>query len=115
MRSITANKLTHAYLERPARDNYIAIALTISILTLSVFWIAFRVGSDENTAVFTQITYGVSAFLGALWAFRTVYMAQLWTCAPGTSTSTRMVADRVGAISQFLWPNYLQSPLVPGN
>ena len=76
MRSITTNKLAHAYLERPARDNYIAIALTVTIVILSIFWRTIRIGSDSDTAAYTQIMYGVSAFLGALWAFRTAYMAQ---------------------------------------
>jgi hypothetical protein len=73
MRSIAASKLTHNYLERPARANYIATALTIIIVTLSMFWIAFHVGGDRSTTIFTQITYGTSAFLGALWAFQTAY------------------------------------------
>jgi signal transduction histidine kinase len=76
MRSITTNKLTHTYLERPARDNYIAIALTVTIIILSIFWIVFHIGSDSDTAMYTQIMYGVSAFLGALWAFRTAYMGK---------------------------------------
>ena len=76
MRSITTNKLTHAYLERPARDNYIAIALTVTLIILSIFWITFRIGSNSDTALYTQIMYGVTAFLGALWAFRTAYVAQ---------------------------------------
>jgi signal transduction histidine kinase len=76
MRSIPANKLAHVYLERPARDNYIAIALTITIIILSVFWMTFRVGSDSATAMYTQIMYGVSASLGALWAFRAAYMGK---------------------------------------
>src|SRR5579875_1294008 len=76
MRSIAASKLTHRYLERPARDNHIAIVLTIIIATLSFFWMAFRIGGNGNTVIFTQIMYAASAFLGALWAFRTAYMAQ---------------------------------------
>jgi signal transduction histidine kinase len=77
MRSITTNKLAHAYLERPARDNYIAIALTITIIILSVFWIVFHIGSSSSgTAMYTQAMYGVSALLGALWAFRTAYMGK---------------------------------------
>ena len=76
MRSITTNKLAHAYLERPARDNYIAIALTVTIIILSVFWITFHIGSDSDTAIYTQVMYAVSALLGALWALRTAYMAQ---------------------------------------
>jgi signal transduction histidine kinase len=76
MRSITASKLTRVYLERPARDNYIATALTVTIIIFSIFWIVFNIGSNSDTAVYTQIMYGIAAFLGALWAFRTAYMAQ---------------------------------------
>ena len=76
MQSITASKLTHSYLERPARANYVATALAISVVTLSVFWMASHVGGARNTTIFTNITYCVSAFLGALWAFQTASLGR---------------------------------------
>jgi signal transduction histidine kinase len=84
MRSIAAGKLTDAYLERPARDNYIATALMIIVITLSVFWIGFRVGGNAGTAIFTQIGYAVAAFLGALWSFQTAYRAKYGLVRLGT-------------------------------
>ncbi|MBV9613841.1 MAG: GAF domain-containing protein [Ktedonobacteraceae bacterium] len=76
MRSIAASKLTHTYLERPARDNYVAIALAAVIIIISTFWIGFHIGGNRDTALFTQIMYIISAALGMLWVFRVVYMAQ---------------------------------------
>ncbi len=72
----SAGKLTDAYLERPARDNYIATALMVIVITLSIFWIGFHVGGDVNTAIFTQICYAVAASLGALWSFQTARRAR---------------------------------------
>lgn len=76
MRSITGNELTRVYLERPARDNYIAIVLTVTIVIFSTFWLVFNIGSDSDTILYTQVMYGIAAFLGAFWAFRTAYMAR---------------------------------------
>ncbi len=76
MRSSASSKQTRRYLEQPARASYIATALTIIVVIFSMFWMALRVGGERNTAIFTQVTYGVAVFLGALWAFQTTYRGQ---------------------------------------
>ncbi len=80
MKSLAANKLTHrltrAYLENPARYNYVATAAVVIIITLSLLWMLFRIGGERGTIIFSMVAYGVSAFLGAVWAFRTAYLAR---------------------------------------
>jgi len=80
MKSFAANKLTHrltrAYLEKPARYNYVATAAVVIIITLSLLWMLFRIGGERGTIIFSIVAYGISAFLGAVWAFRTAYLAR---------------------------------------
>jgi len=76
MKTFAVNRLTRTYLEGPARSNYVATAATVLIITLSLLWMFFRIGGPRGTIIFSVVVYGVSALLGALWAFRTAYLAR---------------------------------------
>jgi hypothetical protein len=76
MKTFAANKLTRTYLEGPARSNYVATAATVLIITLSLLWMLFHIGGQSGTTIFSVVVYGVSSLLGALWAFRTAYLAR---------------------------------------
>ncbi len=76
MKTFAANRLTRMYLEGPARSNYVATAATVFIITLSLLWMFFQIGGQRGTIIFSVVVFGVSALLGALWAFRTGYLAR---------------------------------------
>ncbi|HEV2661912.1 MAG TPA: hypothetical protein VGU68_14985, partial [Ktedonobacteraceae bacterium] len=76
MKTFAVNRLTRTYLEGPARSNYVATAATVLIITLSLLWMFFQIGGQRGTIIFTAVMYGVSALLGALWAFRVVDLAR---------------------------------------
>ncbi|MDQ2886223.1 MAG: hypothetical protein M3Y39_09065, partial [Chloroflexota bacterium] len=76
MKAFAVNRLTRTYLEGPARSNYVATAAAVLIITLSLLWMFFHIGGPRGTIIFSLVVYGVSALLGALWAFRTVYLAR---------------------------------------
>src|SRR6266487_3469335 len=76
MKSFAVNRLTRTYLEGLARSNYVATAVAVLIITLSVLWMFFRIGGQGVTVIFSVVAYAVAAFLGMLWAFRMVYLAR---------------------------------------
>jgi signal transduction histidine kinase len=73
---VIGDKLTRAYLQKLGRQNYIATASAVVILTISFFWLLFQLGGSDTTGLFANVMYPVSSLIGAFWAALTVYRAR---------------------------------------
>ncbi|HEY6285838.1 MAG TPA: hypothetical protein VIX20_09265, partial [Ktedonobacteraceae bacterium] len=76
LKTTATDKLTRPYLEKLNRQNYVATAITILIVIFSLFWELYKLGGQEKTIYFADSMYGVTAWIGSFWAWRTVYRAR---------------------------------------
>ena len=76
LKTTATDKLTRPYLEKLNRQNYIATAITILIVIFSLFWELYKLGGQEKTIYFADSMYGVAAWIGSFWAWRTAYRAR---------------------------------------
>src|SRR5712691_8982076 len=73
--TVTA-KLTRAYLQKLDRQNYLATASALLIISFSLFWLLFRLGGQQSTIVFSDSMYAVAAWIGSFWVCKTAYRAR---------------------------------------
>lgn len=76
LKTTATEKLTWAYLQKLTRQNYLATACTIAIVMFSLFWELYKLGGQDKTIYFADAMYGVAAWIGAFWAWRTAYRAR---------------------------------------
>ena len=76
LKTTATEKLTRTYLQKLNRQNYIATACTIAIVIFSLFWMLYKPGGQEKTIYFADAMYGVAAWIGSFWAWRTAYRAR---------------------------------------
>ena len=76
LKTTATDKLTRSYLEKLSRQNYLATAITILIVIFSLFWELYKLGGQEKTIYFADTMYGVAAWIGSFWAWRTAYRAR---------------------------------------
>ena len=76
MKTVAINTLTLAHLRKLDRSIYVATALSILLVSCSLFWMLLRFGGEENTVLFSDSAYTVASLIGAYWAFSTAYMAR---------------------------------------
>ncbi len=75
MREVIGDKLTRAYLQKLGRQNYLATASAVVLVTISFFWLLFQVGGSYTTGLFANVMYPAASLLGAFWAGLTAYRA----------------------------------------
>jgi len=73
LKEVIGDKLTRAYLQKLGRQNYLAMASTVVIVTVSFFWMLFQLGGSNTTGLFANVMYPVSSLIGAFWAGLTAY------------------------------------------
>ncbi|HZU66193.1 MAG TPA: ATP-binding protein [Ktedonobacteraceae bacterium] len=76
MKIVATEKLTRAYLQKLGRQNYLAAASSIGIITISFIWLLFRLGGDTAVTFVGDSMYGVASWIGAWWAFTTAWRAR---------------------------------------
>jgi signal transduction histidine kinase len=76
LRTTVNDELTRAYLQKLARQNYIATTIFVVLVTISVLWFLFHIGGDRGLTLLAHIMYPLSAIIGAVWAFITAYRAR---------------------------------------
>ena len=76
LKATATEKLTRPYLAKLSRQNYIATVITILIVIFSLFWELYKLGGQEKTIYFADFMYGIAAWIGSFWAFRTAYRAR---------------------------------------
>lgn len=75
MREVIGDKLTRAYLQKLGRQNYLATASAVVLVTISFFWLLFQLGGSYTTGLFANVMYPVASLIGAFWAGLTAYRA----------------------------------------
>ena len=76
LKTTATEKLTRPYLAKISRQNYIATVITILIVIFSLFWELYKLGGQAKTIYFADSMYGIAAWIGSFWAFRTAYRAR---------------------------------------
>src|SRR3989442_978867 len=76
MKYLATERLTHAYLQKLGRQNYLATGVAILIVTISLFWMLFHVGGDRTAGLVSSSSYTLVSLLGASWAWTTMYRAR---------------------------------------
>jgi signal transduction histidine kinase len=76
MQTLTTERLTRTYLQKLDKQNYLATAITVIIVTLSLFWQLFRLGGEGVTVFFAGAMYPIASIIGASWACITAYRAR---------------------------------------
>lgn len=76
MKTTTTEKLTRTYLRKLGRQNYVATAIAVLVVTVSVFWMLFKIGGQTNTMYYADSMYAVAAWVSSFWACRTAYRAR---------------------------------------
>ncbi len=76
LKTTATEKLTRTYLQKLNRENYVATACTIVIVIFSLFWMLYKLGGQEKTIYFADSMYGVAAWIGSFWVWRTAYRAR---------------------------------------
>ncbi len=76
LKTTATDKLTWSYLQKLNRQNYFATACTLVIVIFSLFWMLYKLGGQEKTIYFADAMYGVAAWIGSFWAWRTAYRAR---------------------------------------
>ena len=75
MKTFATTKLTHAYLQKLDRQNYVATAFAVLVATCSLFWMLFHIGGDAVVPLFADLIYGIAASIGAVFTLITAYRA----------------------------------------
>src|SRR5690242_10773002 len=76
MQTTATDKLTLAYIQKLGRYNYVAGAISIVFFTGSFLWMFFRIGGTRGNIMFGDTSYAVAALMGAIWAYRAVFLAR---------------------------------------
>ena len=75
-KSVVEDRLTRAYLQKLSRQNYLATASAVVLVTISFFWMLFRPGGGYSTSLFANVMYSVASLTGSLFAGITAYRAR---------------------------------------
>ncbi len=73
MKTIATDRLNRTYLQRLDWQAYVATGVAILLVTLSFFWMLFRIGGDHGVTLFSNLMYSVAGWIGASWALITAY------------------------------------------
>jgi signal transduction histidine kinase len=73
--TITAD-LTRTYLQKLERQNYVATACSVVIVTVSLLFCLFVIGGSNGTNLFCNIMYPVTSAIAAFFAFLTAQRAR---------------------------------------
>lgn len=73
MQTIATQQLTRIYLQKLDRQNYLATAVAILIVTVSFLWMILQIGGSTSVTFFSDAMYPVAAWLGAFWAALTAF------------------------------------------
>ncbi len=76
MQTLATERLTRPYLQKLDKQNYLATASVVIIVTLSLFWQLFRLGGEDVTVFFADAMYALAGIIGAAWACITAYRAR---------------------------------------
>jgi signal transduction histidine kinase len=76
MRIVATPKLTRAYLQKLGRQNYLATASSIAIITVTFIWLLFHLGGEHNVIFVGDTMYAVASWIGASWVCVTAYRAR---------------------------------------
>ncbi len=76
MQITATNDLTLAYTQKLGRYNFIAGAIGIVFFTGSFLWMLFQIGGVRGNIIFGDATYPATALIGAVWAYRTTFLAR---------------------------------------
>src|SRR5205807_10442544 len=76
MRIVATPNLTRSYLQKLGRQNYLATASSIAIITVSFIWLLFHIGGDHAVTFVGDSMYAVTAWIGASWACVTALRAR---------------------------------------
>src|SRR5438067_203198 len=76
MKYIATERLTHAYLQKLGRQNYLATGVVVLIVIVSLFWMLFHIGGEHTVGLFSHSIYTLGSLLGASWAWTTSYQAR---------------------------------------
>src|SRR5713101_2008881 len=64
MKTIATDGLNRTYLQKLDRQTYVATGVAILLVTLSFFWMLFRIGGDHSVTLYSDIMYRVDAWIG---------------------------------------------------
>ncbi|HET9919978.1 MAG TPA: GAF domain-containing protein, partial [Ktedonobacteraceae bacterium] len=73
MKTITTGQLRRGYLDKLGLQNYIAVAVVIAIVSLSLFWLVFRLGGADSVTLYSDSMYAIASLIGSSWAALTAY------------------------------------------
>ena len=73
MKAIATGRLTRSYLGKLSFQGYFSVIVTFVIISLSVYWLVFRIGGQNTVTLFSDSMYAVSSLIAAWWAFLTAY------------------------------------------
>lgn len=73
MKAIATGQLTRIYLGKLNFQNYLAVIGSFLLISLSLYWLVFRIGGRDVVTLFSNSMYAISSLIGAWWAFVTVY------------------------------------------
>ncbi|HEX6483628.1 MAG TPA: GAF domain-containing sensor histidine kinase [Ktedonobacteraceae bacterium] len=76
MRIVATPKLTRSYLQKLGRQNYLATASSIAIVTVSFIWLLFHIGGVHVVTFVGDSMYAVAAWIGAWWTSTTAFRAR---------------------------------------
>jgi GAF domain len=76
LKATVNDELTRAYLQKLGWQNYLATTIFVVLVTVSIFWSLFHIGSDNGLKLLSNIMYPLSSAIGAIWAFTTAYRAR---------------------------------------
>jgi signal transduction histidine kinase len=76
VQTLATERLTRTYLQKLDKQNYIATAVAVIMVTLSLFWQLFRLGGEDVTVFFAGAMYTIASIIGASWACITAYRAR---------------------------------------
>jgi signal transduction histidine kinase len=76
MKHYTQARLTHSYLSKLERENYLALSVVLLMTTAGLFGLLFHVGGENDPYLVSNIMYPLTSFVGAGWAFITAYRAR---------------------------------------
>lgn len=106
MQVTTTDKLTFAYTQKLDRYNYIAGAIVIVFFTTSFLWMFFHIGGVRGNIIFGDATYAVSALIGAIWAYRTTFLAHYGPLRLGVRHQLAWALIGTGLIAECLGGTY---------
>ena len=76
MRIVATPMLTRSYLQKLGRQNYLATASSIAIITIIFIWLLFHIGGDHVVTFVGDSMYAIASWIGAWWTCATALRAR---------------------------------------